>query len=62
MHSFRHRMAATSIRDGVPVVYLMALGGWSSPAMLGRYGAWDTQRNALDAAHARFAGKGKVTV
>ena len=57
LHSFRHRMAATAIRDGVATVYLMTLGGWSSPQMLGRYGAWDAQRNALDAAHARFAGQ-----
>jgi integrase len=38
-HRFRHHFSHTRLDRGGAEGYLMELNGWSSPQMLGRYGA-----------------------
>jgi len=56
LHSFRHRWAAKATREGMPLSFLMVLGGWSSPAMVTRvYGQATVQDDAIAHANGRFA-------
>lgn len=46
-HEFRHRFAAQALAAGMPGPLLMQLAGWSSPAMLARYGAHTRSEDAI---------------
>lgn len=50
MHSLRHGWAAGLIEDGLPMPYLVPLGGWSNAVMpTTRYGQFGIGERALDA-------------
>jgi site-specific recombinase XerD len=60
MHSLRHGWAARAIEDGLAMPYLMALGGWSSPAMpTARYGQFEIGGRALKAMQDMLDRRGK---
>jgi integrase/recombinase XerC len=50
LHSFRHRMASRAIQNGLPMTYLMAVGGWKSAAVpTARYGQFEVEGRAIEA-------------
>lgn len=57
-HQFRHWATDKMLEGGVPEGAVVVLNGWSSRAMLDRYGAAHRERRAAEAAAA--AGIGSV--
>jgi integrase len=50
IHLLRHRRAAKYLSQGGQATHLQAIMGWSSPAMVSRYGASTVNERALDEA------------
>jgi integrase len=53
-HIFRHTSTHIALVNGANERYVITLNGWTSGAMLGRYGASAAQERAI-AAHKRFS-------
>lgn len=50
LHSFRHRFAARAVEQGLPMPYLMSVGGWSrADQPTQRYGMYGVEGRALSA-------------
>jgi site-specific recombinase XerD len=50
MHSLRHRWTATAFQNGLPLPYIVNLGGWANAVMpTSRYGMFGVQERALSA-------------
>ena len=53
LHQFRHRMAARAIEAGLPMPYLVRIGGWANAEMpSNRYGQWQVAERASEAMRA----------
>jgi integrase len=50
LHSLRHRMAAKAIERGLPMPYLVRIGGWANAQMpTNRYGQYGVEERAVSA-------------